>query len=82
MTRQSKNARILAKAKEITRMHLAGDKGPAKTMPKHNKRWTYRSNPDVAKRIAEALKASNEATAKRTVLEKLKAKRPGDDSED
>lgn len=78
MTRQSKNARKLAKAKEITRMHLAGEKGPAKTVPKHNKKWTYRSNPEIGKRVAEAMKASHEANAKKTVLEKLKAERDED----
>lgn len=73
MTSQSKNARKLAKAREITRMHKNGEKGPAKTTPKHDKRWTYRSNPEIQKRVAEAMKASHEANAKKTVLEKLKA---------
>lgn len=71
MTAQSKNARKLAKAREITRMHLQGEKGPAKTTPQHGKRWTYRTNPEIAKRIAEAAKAHHEASMKRTVLEKL-----------
>jgi hypothetical protein len=31
MSRQSKNARNLAKAKVITAMHLRGEKGPART---------------------------------------------------
>lgn len=82
MSSQSKNARKLAKAREISRMHKNGEKGPAKTTPRHDKRWTYRSNPEIQKRIAEAMKASNEATAKKTVLEKLKAKRSRDESED
>ena len=68
MSSQSKNARKLAKAREITRMHKQGEKGPAKTTPKHNKRWTYRTNPETAKRIAEAMKASGE---KQTVLDKM-----------
>lgn len=71
MSKQSKNARNLQKAREITRMHKNGEKGPSRTLPKHGKRWTYRNNPEIAKRLAEAMKASNEAAAKRTVLEKL-----------
>ncbi len=75
MSSQSKNARKLAKAREITRMHKNGEKGPAQTTPLHGKRWGYRTNPEIQKRIAEAMKASNEANTKKTVLEKLKAKR-------
>jgi ribosomal protein S20 len=82
MSSQSKNARKLAKAREISRMHNNGEKGPARTVAKHGKRWTYRSNPEIQKRIAEALKVSNEAAAKKTVLEKLKAKRASDAAED
>lgn len=37
MSRQSKNARNLARAKQITGMHKNGEKGPAKTSPKHGK---------------------------------------------
>ena len=73
MSSQSKNARKLAKAREITLLVHPGDF--AKTTPKHNKRWTYRTNPETAKRIAEAMKASGE---KQTVLDKMndvKAKR-------
>jgi hypothetical protein len=69
MTAQSKNARKLAKAHEISRMHKNGDKGPSKTTPKHEKRWTYRSNPEIAKRIVEMVKAT--ADKGKTVLDKL-----------
>lgn len=31
MSRQSKNARVLAKARQITAMHKNGEKGPART---------------------------------------------------
>lgn len=60
MTSQSKNARKLAKAREITRMHKQGEKGPGRTTPLHNKKWGYRDNPEVAKRISEAAKAASE----------------------
>lgn len=58
MTAQNKNARKIAKRKEITRMHLAGEKGPSSTEPKHGKKWTYRQNPAFLKAIAEAQKAA------------------------
>ena len=82
MTAQSKNARKLAKAREISRMHKNGEKGPSRTTPLHGKRWTFRSNPEIQKRVAEMLKSSNE---KQTVLDKLNAekakKRPGVDAD-
>lgn len=37
MSRQSKNARNLARAARITAMHKNGEKGPAKTSPQHGK---------------------------------------------
>lgn len=72
MTSQSKNARKLAKARDIAKLHNSGEKGPAKTTPLHGKRWTYRTNPEIAKRIAEAMKQSAE---KQTVLDKINAKK-------
>lgn len=72
MTSQSKNARKLAKARDMTKLHKNGEKGPAKTTPLHGKRWTYRTNPEIAKRIAEATKVSAE---KQTVLDKINAKK-------
>jgi hypothetical protein len=53
MSRNSKSARRLEQAKDITKMHQAGNKGPAKTTPKHAKRHTYRHNPEIAKRLAD-----------------------------
>jgi hypothetical protein len=58
MSRQSKNAKNIARRKMYTAMHLKGEKGPSRTTPLHGKRWTYRSNPEVAKRNAEAAKAA------------------------
>lgn len=40
MPRQNKAAKKQAQAKQITALHLRGEKGPAKTTPKHGK------NPD------------------------------------
>lgn len=58
MSRQSKNARNMARARQISAMHKNGEKGPSRTTPSHGKKWGYRSNPEVLKRIAEMLKAS------------------------
>ena len=71
MSHNNKNARNLAKAKTITAMHAKGEKGPSKTTPLHGKKWGYRNNPEVLKRIAEALKAlqpQNEKTAGNKIL--------------
>lgn len=64
MSKNSKNARVLTKAREIAKLHLKGEKGPKSTTPLHGKKWGYRDNPEVQKRIAEMLKATQEATAK------------------
>jgi len=71
MSRNSKNARNLAKARAITLMHKSGEKGPARTSPQHGKKWGYRDNPEVLKRIAEAAKAAepqNEKTSGKKIL--------------
>lgn len=73
MSHNSKNARNLARAKTVTLMHLRGEKGPSKTTPVHGKKWGYRDNPEVAKRIAEQLKASQPQEAAKT--EKTAGKR-------
>lgn len=38
MTRQSKNSKKRILAKDITKMHLSGQRGAKKTTPKHGKR--------------------------------------------
>jgi hypothetical protein len=63
VSRQSKNARNIAKRKQITAMHKNGEKGPARTAPQHGKKWTYRSNPDAMKRLAEFLKGPEQQDA-------------------
>ncbi len=78
MSRNSKNARNLARARQISSMRKNGEKGPSKTTPQHNKRWGYRTNPETQKRLAEMLKATNAAptrgrTAGRQILEKAGA---------
>lgn len=72
MTKQRKLEKKAAMAVTITRMHAAGEKGPKSTTPVHGKRHTYRSNPEIQKRIAEALKASQPEADKK---DKTSAKR-------
>ena len=54
MSRNSKNAARIVKAREISKSRQSGNPGPASTAAKHGKRFTYRTNPEIAKRIAEA----------------------------
>lgn len=64
MSRQSKNARNLARAKQYSEMRKKGESGASKTTPCHGKKWTYRNNPDAMKRLAEATKALATPTGK------------------
>lgn len=59
MSRQSKAARLAIIAKQFSIARQKGEKGPSKTTPTHGKRWTYRNNPEIAKRIGEATKAQS-----------------------
>ena len=56
MSRNNKNARLHAEARERSKNRQNGSVGASKTEPKHGKRWTYRTNPEIAKRIAEMAK--------------------------
>jgi hypothetical protein len=58
MSRNSKNARLMAKAREISALHKKGEKGPKSTGPQHGKAFGYRDNP---KRLADAQRASDRA---------------------
>ena len=71
MTHNAKNYRRHQEAKERSKTRQNGNPGPAKTLPKHGKKWTYRSNPEIQKRLAEAVKAMTERKTKKTVLEKI-----------
>ena len=73
MSRQSKNAKNLERARQISKQRQAGTKGPAKTAPQHHKRWTYRGNPDMAKRAAEQLKTPGTGRKNKTGGEKILA---------
>lgn len=72
MSRQNKNARNLQRAREFSKARQSGQKGPNKTQPQHGKRWTYRNNPEIQKRISEALKASTPAEDKSALRKVLK----------
>jgi hypothetical protein len=56
MSRNNKNARNLERARTFSKARQNGEKGPSRTTPVHGKRWTYRKNPDVLKRLAELAK--------------------------
>lgn len=82
MSRQSKNARNIARRKAITAMHKNGEKGPARTTPKHGKRVTYRTNPVLQKALAEFIKGNaptKEKTSGREILRKAGAASRDDD---
>lgn len=49
MTKNSKNFRNLERARGITVLHKKGIKCPVKTTPKHGKKVTYRTNPNLKK---------------------------------
>lgn len=64
MSRQSKATRLKAIAKQFSEARKKGEKGPSKTTAVHGKRWTYRSNPEMQKRNAEAMKLTNQLPTK------------------
>lgn len=68
MTRQSKNAKNMARARQFAKLRVGGGSGPKATTPLHNKRWGYRNNPEVLKRQEALAKSSS----KKTFMEKLK----------
>ena len=72
MSKNNKNARNLERARKFSRQRQAGNKGPSATTPLNRKRWGYRTNPEVQKRIAEMLKATQAEgkTSAKKILEK------------
>jgi len=69
MSRNNKNAKRIAEAKEMGKIRKGGGKGPAKTAAKHGKvNVKWKSSDVSAARVAILTKQSD----KKTVLEKLK----------
>lgn len=62
MSRQSKSAKRKILAQQVTKMHLAGNRGPAKTTPKHGKK--YENTLNYKRKIAAT-------KSKKSYLEKL-----------
>ena len=56
MSRNSKNARRIQQARDMSKMRLGGGKGPSQTTPKHGKSHTYRT-PATEKAIGAAVAA-------------------------
>lgn len=71
MSRNSKNAKNMARARMYSEMRKKGESGPKATQPKHGKKHTYRTNPETSKRLAEAVKAMDERQNKRSALSKV-----------
>jgi hypothetical protein len=67
MSRQSKNAKRLAAAREMAKIHKNGGKGPAATVPQHGKK-KRKFNSDEAIKARHAVLKKND----KTYLEKLK----------
>lgn len=68
MSRQSKNAKRLAAAREMAKIHKNGGKGPAATVPQHGKKKT-KFNSDEAKKARHTILQKTD----KSYLEKLKA---------
>jgi hypothetical protein len=68
MSRQSKNAKRLAAAREMSKIRKNGGKGPAKTIPVHGKKKTRWNSDETKKARMEVLKRDD-----KTYLQKLKA---------
>ena len=68
MSRQSKAAKKKIVAQQFTKLHLAGDKGPASTKPLHGKihtEWKIRKNKLIAENEAKvAAEAAKQKAAK------------------
>jgi len=73
MSRNNKSARLTAERKQWAERRKSGSKGPSKTTPKKDKRFSYRSPPaNVAKDRQEKLAAILGKTRSKPVLEQLK----------
>ncbi len=71
MTKQNKNAKKRAYAKQFTDLHKQGQRGPSSNTATHGKRYTYRGNDKLMKSLAEYLKKTQGQGD--TVLDKLNA---------
>lgn len=67
MSRQSKNAKRLAAARAMSKLHKNGGKGPASTVPKHGKKKVKWKSDEARKARFAVIQKSN-----KTYLEKLK----------
>lgn len=73
MSRQNKQAKNAARAKQITDLHKSGERGPKSTTPKHGKKKTKWNSPETKKARAAVLRKFNEANEQETVLDQLNA---------
>jgi hypothetical protein len=75
MSRQNKQVKLAARAKEITDLHKNGQRGPKSTTPKHDKKKTKWNSPETKKARAAVLRKFNEANEQETVLDQLNEKK-------
>lgn len=66
MTKQNKNVKQRALAKQITALHLKGEKGPAKTERKHGKQDKNRHYTNITRGLKDM---KNSAKRQETVLQ-------------
>lgn len=73
MSRNNKSARLTAERKQWAERRKNGNKGPSRTTPKHDKRFSYRNPPaNAAKERQEKINDILSKTRTKPVLEQLK----------
>jgi len=73
MSRNSKNARRTEERKQWSKVRLGGGKGPSRTTPKKDKKFSYRSPPPhIAKDRQEKVAGIMGKTRPASVIEQLK----------
>lgn len=75
MSRQSKNAKNKARAKQFSEIRKGGGKGPSKTQPLHGKKNTKWNHPETIKARAAVLGKSHASQEEKSVLEKMNEKK-------
>lgn len=64
MSRNNKNATRIEQARAMSKMRQAGNKGASATTPTHGKRFTYRNNPEILKRLADMKTTSDNRSSR------------------
>lgn len=75
MSRQSKNAKNMLRAKEFTQLRKSGQHGPSSTNPSHGKKNVKWNSEETKKARAMVLGKSSDDKTNKTVLEKINEKK-------